>query len=277
VNETVGVRARRRDAIGPVDIVCADPLAVLSTSVRGARAMAADELRARVADAYIAVGRALTAIGRVPIRFWNFVPDPGDPMGGGLDRYMVFNAGRFDGYTKWLGASNEFGRLLPTASAVGVIGDDLVIYGLASDVRGTPVENPRQTPAYRYSRRYGPMPPCFSRATIATLNGAPRLLVGGTASIVGEHSVHVGDADAQLEETLRNLDALIRAASGDPRSVSALDRLRDLRVYVARPEDAAAIRSTLDARCPRADRIELAIARVCRPELLVEIEGLAHI
>ena len=126
MNETLGVRARRRDPIGPVDIVCADPLAVLSTSVRGARAMTADELRARVADAYTAVGRALTAIGRVPIRFWNFVPDPGDPMGGGLDRYMVFNAGRFDGYTQWLGASNEFGRLLPTASAVGVIGDDLV-------------------------------------------------------------------------------------------------------------------------------------------------------
>jgi chorismate lyase/3-hydroxybenzoate synthase len=277
VEETLGVRARRRDPIGPVDVVSADPLAVLSTAVRGARTMAADELRARVADAYIAVGRALTAIGRVPIRFWNFVPDPGDPMGGGLDRYMVFNAGRFDGYTQWLGASNEFGRLLPTASAVGVIGNDLVVCCLASDVRGTPVENPRQTPAYKYSRRYGPMPPCFSRATIATLDGAPRLLVGGTASIVGERSAHIGDADAQLEETLRNLEALIGAAIGDRRSGAALDRLRDLRVYVAQPEDAAAIRTTLEVRCPRADRIEIVIARVCRPELLVEIEGIGEI
>ena len=121
------------------------------------------------------------------------------------------------------------------------------------------------------------MPPCFSRATIATLNGAPRLLVGGTASIVGQDSMHVDDADAQLEETLRNLEALIRAALGDPRSARALERLRDLRVYVARPEDAAAIRSRLDVRCPRADRIEIAISRVCRPELMVEIEGIAEI
>ena len=92
-------------------------------------------------------------------------------MGGGLDRYMVFNAGRFDGYAQWLCASDGFGRLLPTASAVGVISDDLVIYCLASDTRGTPVENPRQKPAYKYSQRYGPMPPCFSRTDPAVAVG----------------------------------------------------------------------------------------------------------
>ena len=119
------------------------------------------------------------------------------------------------------------------------------------------------------------MPPCFSRATIASVNGERRLLVGGTASIVGEDSMHEDDVDAQVEETLRNLEALIDAALHPPRQGMALERLLDLRVYVARPEDAPAIRSLLDERCPRAERIELAIARVCRPELLVEIEGVA--
>jgi chorismate lyase/3-hydroxybenzoate synthase len=276
VDDALGAGARRSEAVGTVDIVRADPLAVLSAAVPRARGMDADALRARVADAYIAVGRALTALGRVPIRFWNFVPDPGEPMGGGLDRYMVFNAGRFAGYAQWLGTSNEFGRLLPTASAVGVISDDLVIYCLASDTRGTPVENPRQKPAYKYSRRYGPTPPSFSRATIASMNGSRRLLVGGTASIVGEDSMHQGDVDAQLVETLRNLEALIDAAVAPSDVGVALNRLLDLRVYVARPEDAAAIRSVLTVRCPRAERIELAIARVCRPELLVEIEGVAE-
>jgi chorismate lyase/3-hydroxybenzoate synthase len=260
-----------------VDIVAADPLAVLSTTVRGARAMTPDTLRAGVADAYIAIGRALTAIGRVPIRFWNFVPDPGDPMGDGLDRYMVFNAGRFAGYAQWLGTSNEFGRLLPTASAVGVVSDDLVVYCLASDTRGTPVENPRQKPAYKYSRRYGPTPPSFSRATIAFVNGHRRLLVGGTASIVGEDSMHQDDVDAQLEETLRNLEALIDTAVDDPQPGKALERLLDLRVYIARPDDATAIRNVLAVRCPRVGRIELAVARVCRPELLVEVEGVASL
>ena len=32
------------------------------------------------------------------------------------------------------------------------------------------MENPRQTPSYRYSERYGPSPPCFARATLAALS-----------------------------------------------------------------------------------------------------------
>jgi len=277
VEDALGPTALQREAIGRVTIVTADPLAVVATIVAGARGMTPDALRANVADAYIAIGGALTALERVPIRFWNFVPGPGDPMGGGLDRYMVFNAGRFEGYAQWLCASDGFGRLLPTASAVGVISDDLVIYCLASDTRGTPVENPRQKPAYKYSQRYGPMPPCFSRATIADVNGRRRLLVGGTASIVGEDSAHRDDVGAQLDETLRNLEALIDAATGQNNSGEALTRLLDLRVYCARAEDAAAIHNVLAMRCPRAERIELAIARVCRPELLVEIEGVAKL
>ena len=271
MDEVVGARAVNR-ALDGVNVVEAAPLAVISTAVPGARAMPRERLRAAVGDAYIAIGRALTAVNRLPIRFWNFVPDPGEPLGDGLDRYMVFNAGRFDGYTQWLGSSNEFGRLLPTASAVGVISDDLVVYCLASDVRGTAVENPRQKPAYKYSRRYGPMPPCFSRATIAAVHGERRLLIGGTASIVGEDSMHEGDVGAQLEETFRNLEALIDAAVETP--VPALSRLIELRVYVAQPQDVPAVAAALSARCPRA-RIELAVARVCRPELLVEIEGVA--
>ncbi len=277
VEDALGPIPQQREAIGRVAVVAADPLAVFSTTIEAARGMSAAALRAHVAEAYIAVGGALTTLNRVPIRFWNFVPGPGDPMGGGLDRYMVFNAGRFDGYARWLCAYDGFGRLLPTASAVGVTSDDLVIYCLASDTRGTPVENPRQKPAYTYSQRYGPMPPCFSRATIADVNGQRRLLVGGTASVVGEDSAHVDDAAAQLEETLRNLEALIDAATGRKESTCALKRLIDLRVYISRAEDASSIYAELAARCPRASRLELAIARVCRPELLLEIEGVAEI
>ena len=37
-----------------------------------------------------------------------------------------------------------------------------------------------------HSTRYGPIPPCFSRATIATIGTRRLLLIGGTASIVGD-------------------------------------------------------------------------------------------
>ena len=274
------LRASEADArrIGRVDVVASHSLALLSTFLAGARAMSAEALRAHVADAYIAVGAALTAIDREPIRFWNFVPSPGESMGDGLDRYMVFNSGRYRGYTEWLGAAERFGHTLPTASAVGVLGDDLAISCLASTARGIPVENPRQTPAWRYSHRYGPQPPCFSRAMIATVNDRELLLVGGTASIVGEASQHDGDVDGQVAETLRNLEALVDTATGGARrGIAPLDRFRDLRVYVARAEDAARIRTLVLDRCARADCIDFAIARVCRPELLVEIEGVAEI
>jgi chorismate lyase / 3-hydroxybenzoate synthase len=141
-----------------------------------------------------------------------------------------------------------------------------------------PVENPRQIPAWRYSARYGPRPPCFSRATIATVNGCRRLLIGGTVSIVGENSRHELDTEGQLEETLANLAALIGAARDFGESATtSLARLIDLRVYIVRAEDAPMIASVLRARCPAAHHVEQTVARLCRPELLVEIEGIADI
>jgi hypothetical protein len=44
------------------------------------------------------------------------------------------------------------------------------------------------------------------------------------------------------------------------REETALSRLTDLRAYVARRQDAPAVRSVLAARCARAVRIELKIA-----------------
>jgi len=277
VDEALGANALQWDAGRSVEARGSGPLLLLRTTVSGARGMTAEQLRARVSDAYVAIGASVTSVNRQPIRFWNFIPDPGEQMGGGLDRYMVFNAGRYDGYARWHGDASKVGPSLATASGVGTIRDDLVIHCLASDTPGVAVENPRQKPAWRYSVRYGPMPPCFSRATIAHVGERKLLLIGGTASITGEDSQHAGDVDAQLSETLSNLDALIGAALGGANGCDPLERLIDLRVYVARPDDAPAIREILEARCRRATRIDMAIARVCRPELLVEIEGVAEL
>src|SRR6185503_5831087 len=99
----------------------------------------------------------------------------------------------------------DFGRVLPAASAVGIAGPDLVIDCLASASGGAPVENPRQIAPWQYSRRYGPKPPCFARGTVTRLNDRRMLLIGGTASIVGEESRHPGDLTAQVGELLINL------------------------------------------------------------------------
>lgn len=270
--------ARAHDTVssGGVHVTSSGGIALFRTGVTGATSLTPPRLRASVAGTYATLRRAVLARGLSPVRFWNFVPAPGEPMGPGLDRYMVFNEGRYDAYAQWYGSSDAFSHRLATASAVGIEGGDLAIVCLALDAPGTPVENPRQTPSWRYSPRYGPRPPCFARATIVTLEGQRRVLIGGTASIVGEDSRHVGDPAAQIEETLANVRALIAAARGvDAPDANELDRLTHARVYVRRRRDTAIIGSMIDSECRGLVDREVWQSQVCRPELLVEVEGVA--
>lgn len=225
-------------------------------------------------DAYHAVTAALGAAapGHTPVRFWNFVPGLNDDVGPGVDRYMAFNVGRFQACVEWLGGSDAFERALATASAVGVDVPDLQVHCLAAIGGGSPVENPRQVSAYRYSSRYGPRPPCFARAMRAVLHGGPVLLIGGTASIVGEQSLHPGDIGAQTTETLNNIEALVGRAVG---GAAPLGHVRELRVYVRDAAHAGRVETMVRERCHAVGRVEFVRAQICRKELLVEIEGVA--
>ena len=251
----------------------------VSVTIPHADGLAPDALHAHVRDAYLEIAATVNAQQRHPLRFWNFVPRIHTPAGDGLDRYMVFNGGRFAACEHWHGSPNAFDHTLASASGVGVLGDALAVHCLAADAAGEPVENPRQVPAYRYSRRYGPCPPCFARATrmLTPVEGAWWLLIAGTASIRGEETMHVGDIDAQTIETLDNLDALLAAAQVKRGEAGAPSRLTSLRVYLVRPDDIAIVRQRLDERYgPLAD-VEFAQAELCRSDLLVEIEGIASL
>lgn len=251
----------------------------VAVTIPGADTLSPEVLHERVRDGYLAVASALNAQQRHPLRFWNFVPHIHAPSGDGLDRYMVFNGGRFAACEYWLGSPNDFDHTLAAASGVGVAGPDLAIHCLAADVAGEPVENPRQIPAYRYSRRYGPRPPCFARATRVQepVNGAWWLLVAGTASIRGEDTMHIGDVAAQTAETLDNLDALLAAAEEAHGTSEARARFRNLRVYLVRPDDLTIVRDAVEARYGTGVDVEFAQAELCRTDLLVEIEGVAEL
>jgi chorismate lyase/3-hydroxybenzoate synthase len=262
---------------------------LVETRIPDCATLSAPALEQAVADAYAALAGSLGASGHHAVRFWNFVPDIHADMGDGRDRYMVFNAGRYAAFERWFGQAALFTRTVPTASAVGVGAGALTIHALGARDAGVPVENPRQVPAYRYSARYGPLPPCFARGTIVDgfgdQAGEPRraLLVGGTASIVGEDSQHDRDARQQALETFENLAELVVAArrqveglggaAAPPRA--AFDAFSELRVYIVRDADAPLLREMVTERFGRSARIEFAQADLCRRELLVEIEGLA--
>lgn len=213
------------------------------------------------------------------LRLWNFIPHILAPLGGLEHRYMVFNAGRYRAMERWLDEMEN----VATASGVGHFGDDFVVHCLIGHESGRAVENPRQIPAYRYSQRYGPLPPCFARATRIQCPEArsvaeARLLIGGTAAVRGEDSLFPEDLDAQLEETLVNLAAVTRAALRGKESLGEscpLCTFESVRVYYVRSQDREHIAQALQRRLPASTEIELRHAELCRPELLVEIEAVA--
>lgn len=214
-----------------------------------------------------------------PVRFWNFIPHIRKSGPDGIDRYMVFNAGRFAALTQWFGGQRPSSAHVATASGVGHHGPDLVVHVLAARKPGQHVENPRQVPSFEYSRKYGPVPPCFARATwVDESSGKRALLVGGTSSVCGEMSVHPGDAAAQTHETVTNLLHLLRGAPpGTDGLVEDLSSLSAVRVYYVNESDHADVAAVLrNAFKPAAlENLEYVRADLCRSELLVEIEGVA--
>jgi chorismate lyase/3-hydroxybenzoate synthase len=245
---------------------------LLAASVDQVTSLSSGAFIEAVRCAYQALAADLSTRGRHPLRFWNFIPDIHAQLGPVGDRYMAFNVGRFEGFSAWFGAPDVFSHKVATSSAVGIEGKAFWVYVLASDTRAVSVENPRQIPSYRYSQRFGLRPPCFARASKI----ASALLIGGTASIVGEDSLHAQHIEAQTSETLRNIAEVI--AMGIPgSSLSPLDALRDVRVHVTDPAHAATVIELLTKRAPNVRCVEVVRAEMCRRELLVEIEGVAAV
>ena len=251
--------------------------ALISARLVGAAALDVADFQKGVTNCYRQIAQAAGALGQAhPVRFWNYLPAIHQQMDDRRDRYMVFNEGRYTAWRQWFGEPGEWSGRLPAASGIGHAGDDLVIHCLALDRPGVGLENPRQTPTYRYSHRYGPRPPCFARAMLIDhpLDHRPALLISGTASIRGEKSVHVDDLRNQLAETRANLQALL-AAAGKPSGVPNW-ALTELRVYHVRGGDAAAIHAFVRGHLAPSARLQLRQAVLCRADLRVEIEGLAR-
>ncbi|MGB6143893.1 MAG: pteridine-dependent deoxygenase, partial [Rhodanobacter sp.] len=158
------------------------------------------------------------------------------------------------------------------ATAIGHLAAEhrLQVYLLACEQAGHRVENPRQVSAWRYPRQYGPTPPSFARAML--LPARDTLAISGTAAVVGHASAHHDNLDAQLEETLTNLDALL--ASADMRA--GFDTHSPLKVYLRHDGDAPRVRDALRQRLPGVPLL-LLHGDICRRELLVEIDGWRYV
>ncbi|MEY8879363.1 MAG: hypothetical protein AB9M60_22830, partial [Leptothrix sp. (in: b-proteobacteria)] len=207
------------------------------------------------------------------LRLWNYLPHINAELDG-LEVYRHFNIGRQQAF---LDAGQSAFEGAPAACALGHHGGPITLAFLAGPVAPLPVENPRQTSAYRYPSQYGPRSPTFSRAVLVEPAGqAAALFISGTASIVGHATVHPGDVRRQTEETLRNLQAVLAAAHACSTARFALDRMAHT-LYLRHPADLPRVRAVfeqaLGADSPAARDALYLHADICRSDLLVEIEA----
>ncbi|MGX2994997.1 FkbO/Hyg5 family chorismatase [Streptomyces sp. JNUCC 64] len=207
-------------------------------------------------------------------RMWNLVGGITDDNAQGLENYRDFCVGRARAFDDWPGR-------IPAATGIGSLSPGIDLYFLATRA-GVPrhLENPHQTPAYRYPQEYGPKSPSFARAThLPGPQGAPgTVYVSGTASIIGDDTVHHDDIAAQLDVTLSNIEALISTANLREHGVDggfALKDLDQIKVYVRDEHDLPLVRARCGDVFPTEDIAYLNVD-VCRRDLLVEIEGIAR-
>lgn len=148
-----------------------------------------------------------------------------------------------------------------------------ILEGIASaPITKRAISNPRVlNEAYDYAK-----PSSFSRGIRIDLNGLVILLISGTASI-DEHgaSVHIGDLRAQCRRTFHNITALLGSEGATWHDVVRTScYLRDIdRDYKEFNEERTVFfkEQQLDP-LPASTGIQ---AKLCRPELLIEIEAIA--
>jgi chorismate lyase/3-hydroxybenzoate synthase len=202
------------------------------------------------------------------LRIWNYM-DAITEGDGDDERYRQFCLGRAAEFPL---AASRF----PAATAIGSKDGKRVlqVYWISAAQAGTPLENPRQTAAWRYPRQYGPSPPTFARAMLAAPSVLMPMMLSGTAAVVGHASLHPGEMDSQVDETLRNFSTLIAVArERRPGLPECIGEGSLLKVYLSDKSAASQLDILLNERLsPDVPRLVL-FADVCRTDLALEIDG----
>jgi enamine deaminase RidA (YjgF/YER057c/UK114 family) len=116
------------------------------------------------------------------------------------------------------------------------------------------------------TRNYGVT---FERGTRIAYGDRAHHFISGTASIDGSGTViHRGDVLRQLERALGNVDALLRSGG------ATLGDMMHLLVYLRDPADFAAVEGYLAERFAELPTL-IVHGAVCRPDWLIEVEGIA--
>ena len=215
------------------------------------------------------------------IRQWNYieniaiVEDENAPQ-----NYQDFNDVRARYYDEI-----QFKQGFPAATGIGQDTGGVIIGFIAlseSDIISIKaIGNPGQIDAHKYSEIVlegnsdQKCTPKFERAKLVTIGSRNYIYVSGTASILGEKTVHEDDVEKQ---TLTTIDNIKRLFSKENQVSLGLDfdvakiKFSHLRVYVKYKKDIPAVQKVCDAELNCKSSLFLE-SDVCRENLLVEIEG----
>jgi enamine deaminase RidA (YjgF/YER057c/UK114 family) len=217
------------------------------------------------------------------VRQWNYV---GDILAvrGGYQNYQIFNEVRSDYYHRYRNIKG-----FPAATGVGIKHGGVILDFCAVKPRQSvmikPVENPSQINAYSYGQqvlmgladegRRVNHPPQFERGLLLANNKYSILFISGTASILGQETVGMGDIEKQTLITIENIRKVSDNA-GINKLVSEQSVYREnfslLRIYIKRQSDFSTVRQVCDKYFKGIPAVYIE-ADICRDDLLIEIEA----
>ncbi len=222
------------------------------------------------------------------VRQWNYIPrlvDEVDVDGKTYQNYQVFNEIRQKYYSYY---KKETGY--PAATGIGSSHGVITIsfIAISDSLRDVSFElsNPNQIDAYNYGQEVligNPLleeqkkTPLFERGKVLQEKEQTAFFISGTASILGQETVCVGDVSGQTMQTICNITSLMApAASIVASSVINMNQskaLSYLRVYIKDKQDFPIVQKICEQEYGTECCINYVQAEVCRANLLVEIEG----
>jgi enamine deaminase RidA (YjgF/YER057c/UK114 family) len=216
------------------------------------------------------------------IRQWNYIEDIAivEDVEDAPQNYQDFNDVRAKYYNRV-----KFAQGYPAATGIGQDTGGVIVGFIAvsdSDIISImPIANPGQIDAHRYSELVlegsseQKCTPKFERAKLVSIGTRNYIYVSGTASILGEETVHVGDVEKQTLTTIENIKRLFSKENQDKLGLDfKVEEIQfsHLRVYVKHKKDFPAVEKVCEAELNCKSSLFLE-SDVCREDLLVEIEG----
>jgi len=197
--------------------------------------------------------------------------------------YQLFNEVRSDYYSTYRTILD-----FPAATGIGTAFHGVTIECLAviadENLRIVPISNPKQLNSFKYGQtvlKGEPLknktinqPPLFERAKLIVTGLNSRVFISGTASIVGQETIGMGDVIKQTQVTIENIELLtseINLKSHYPELLIYPDKYAYVRVYVKNEEDIPTVKVICQKHFGKVP-MSFVKADICRDDLLVEIE-----